>query len=107
MGPPQPSFLNGVVRIATALAPRELLDVLRALEAAAGRARSAHWGPRTLDLDLLLMEELVLTSPDLTVPHPGLASRRFVLAPLCELDPTHVHPVLDRPLSDLLEALPE
>lgn len=107
MGPPQPGFLNGVVRISTGLAPLALLEVLRTLEAAGGRVRSGHWAPRTLDLDLLLMDDLVMACPDLTVPHPGLSSRGFVLVPLCELDPAQVHPVLDRPLSDLLEALPE
>lgn len=107
LGPPQPNFLNGVVRVSTDLSAMALLGVLRALEAAAGRVRRARWAPRTLDLDLLLMEDLVMDSPDLTVPHPGLSTRRFVLAPLCELDPDQLHPVLDRPLSDLLEALPE
>jgi 2-amino-4-hydroxy-6-hydroxymethyldihydropteridine diphosphokinase len=107
VGPPQPVFLNGAVRVATTLAPMALLGVLRRLEFAAGRVRRERWGPRTLDLDLLLFDELVFESPTLTVPHPGLASRSFALRPLCELDPELMHPVLDRSLSDLLEALPE
>jgi 2-amino-4-hydroxy-6-hydroxymethyldihydropteridine diphosphokinase len=107
MGPPQPSYLNGVARVATELAPMTLLAILRQLELAAGRVRVERWGPRTLDLDLLFIEGLILDTPELTLPHPGIPERRFVLEPLCELDPHFVHPVLDRPLSDLLEALPE
>ena len=105
MGPPQPRYLNGVVRVVTTLSPQALLGAVRQLEAAAGRERTQRWGARTLDMDLLLIEDLILESPSLTVPHPGLASRRFVLEPLCELDPALIHPVLDRALSDLLEAL--
>ncbi|MGB0591938.1 MAG: 2-amino-4-hydroxy-6-hydroxymethyldihydropteridine diphosphokinase [Myxococcota bacterium] len=107
MGPPQPSYLNGVVRVLTAFSPMEMLTILRQLEVAAGRVRTVRWGPRTLDLDLLFMEGLVLETPELVLPHPGIPERRFVLEPLCELDSDFVHPVLDRPLSDLLEALTE
>ena len=107
MGPPQPNYLNGVVRINTAHSPMELLGILRQFESAAGRRRRERWGPRTLDLDILFIEGLVMDSPELTLPHPGVALRRFVLEPLCDLDPDFVHPVLDRSLSDLLEALPE
>jgi 2-amino-4-hydroxy-6-hydroxymethyldihydropteridine diphosphokinase len=107
MGPPQPAYLNGVARVVTALSPMALLAVLRQLEGAAGRVRAERWGPRTLDLDLLFMEGVVLDIPGLQIPHPGIQDRRFVLEPLCELDPHFVHPVLDRPLSDLLEALAE
>jgi len=85
----------------------ELLGILRQFESAAGRRRRERWGPRTLDLDILFIEGLVMDSPELTLPHPGVALRRFVLEPLCDLDPDFVHPVLDRCLSDLLEALPE
>ena len=83
-----------------------MLEARQQLERAAGRVRGPRWGPRTLDLDLLLYDDLVLESPRLTVPHPGVASRAVVLGPLCELDPEFMHPVLDRTLSDLLEALP-
>lgn len=105
MGPAQPAYLNAAVRISTTLSPRALLAVLNQLEDAAGRKRTVRWGPRTLDLDLLFYEGVVLESSALTLPHPGIASRRFVLEPLCELDPDLVHPLLDRSLSDLLEAL--
>ena len=107
MGPPQPTYLNGVVRVLTAFSPMEMLTILRQLEVAAGRVRTVRWGPRTLDLDLLFMEALILETPELVLPHPGIPERRFVLEPLCELDSDFVHPVLDRPLSDLLEALTE
>ncbi|MCB9729517.1 MAG: 2-amino-4-hydroxy-6-hydroxymethyldihydropteridine diphosphokinase [Deltaproteobacteria bacterium] len=106
VGPPQPHYLNGVARVHTSLAPRELLGALRSLEGAAGRRRAAVWGPRTLDLDLLLYDDLVLRSPELCLPHPRLAERRFVLAPLCELNPRALHPVLGRTMASLLRALP-
>ncbi|MGM0578514.1 MAG: 2-amino-4-hydroxy-6-hydroxymethyldihydropteridine diphosphokinase [Myxococcota bacterium] len=107
VGPPQPPYLNAVARIRTPLAPRALLTVLQHLERAAGRRRGLRWGPRTLDLDLLLVDGVRLDHPDLILPHPRMAERRFVLAPLCELDPHLVHPVLDRRMRDLLQALPE
>ncbi len=106
LGPPQPDFLNGVVRVTTDLAPFPLLHVLLTLERAAGRVRRGHWGPRTLDLDLLLVDDVVMQTTTLTLPHPGLATRRFALAPICELDPLLIHPTLDCAMSDLLEALP-
>lgn len=83
----QPEFLNLVVGIETTLAPLELLAVLHALEIAAGRRRESeiHWGPRLLDLDLLLYEGEVLSGPDLILPHPRMGERAFVLAPLREL----------------------
>lgn len=95
VGPPQPDFLNAVARLQTRLGPDDLLAALLTLEQAAGRARTLHWGPRTLDLDLLMMGSggrLVHTSPALTLPHPRMHERRFVLAPLAELDPDLVLP---------------
>jgi 2-amino-4-hydroxy-6-hydroxymethyldihydropteridine diphosphokinase len=84
----QPSFLNGVVAIETALGPRELLDVLLDVEQHLGRVREEErWGPRTIDLDLLLFGELVVDEPGLEVPHPHLHERRFALEPLAELAP--------------------
>ncbi len=106
VGPPQPAYLNAVARLRTRLSPRALLEVLRALESAAGRRRAVPWGPRTLDLDLLLFGHRVLDGPELTVPHPRLAERRFVLEPLCELNPRLRHPVLGRTMASLLRALP-
>jgi 2-amino-4-hydroxy-6-hydroxymethyldihydropteridine diphosphokinase len=83
----QGSFLNLVVELETADTPRALLGRCQALEEAAGRVRTVHWGPRTLDADLLLVEGERVDEPDLTVPHPRMAERRFVLAPLAELAP--------------------
>lgn len=83
----QPDFINAVAALDTALSPLALLDALQALEQAAGRQRLRHWGERTLDLDLLLYGAEVINHPRLTVPHPHLAERGFVLVPLAELAP--------------------
>ena len=86
-GPAQGAFLNVVVELDTALTPRQLLGVAHRLEAAAGRVRGERWGPRTLDVDVLLVGDLVVDEPDLMVPHPRMWQRRFVLAPLADLAP--------------------
>lgn len=83
----QPPFLNAVARGRTDLQPYPLLAFLHRLEAESGRVRTLRWGPRTLDLDLLLYEDLVLDSPELTLPHPRMAERSFVLVPLLEIWP--------------------
>ena len=90
----QPSYLNGAVALETDLAPRDLLDVLLDVEQSFGRDRAmeVRWGPRTLDLDLLLHGDLVRDEPGLTLPHPRLHERRFVLEPLADLDPALVVP---------------
>jgi 2-amino-4-hydroxy-6-hydroxymethyldihydropteridine diphosphokinase len=82
----QPPFLNGAVALETALAPRELLEALLAVERQLGRERRERWGPRTIDLDLLLYGGETVEEPGLTVPHPRLHERRFALEPLAELD---------------------
>src|SRR5688572_18410591 len=86
-GPDQGLFLNLVVELDTDLTPRQLLGVCHRLETAAGRVRGESWGPRTLDVDILWMEDVDVDEPDLQVPHPRLWERRFVLAPLRELAP--------------------
>jgi 2-amino-4-hydroxy-6-hydroxymethyldihydropteridine diphosphokinase len=87
-GPPgQGPYLNCVVELSTELSPRELLAVARGLEEAAGRERGERWGPRTLDVDVLLVDDLTVEEPDLVVPHPRMYERRFVLAPLADLAP--------------------
>ena len=91
-GPPQDDFLNAVVALDTPLSPRQLLDLAYQLETRAGRVRTVRWGPRTLDVDLLLVADLVIDEPDLTVPHPRMNERAFVLAPLADLDPSLVPP---------------
>ena len=83
----QPSFLNGAVAIDTTLAPRALLDVLLETERALGRVRAERWGPRMIDLDLLVYGDQIVDEPGLAVPHPRLAERRFALEPLADLDP--------------------
>ncbi|NCY15269.1 MAG: 2-amino-4-hydroxy-6-hydroxymethyldihydropteridine diphosphokinase [Actinobacteria bacterium] len=86
-GPEQDPFLNIVVEIDTDLTPHELLGVCHRLESAADRVRVVRWGPRTLDVDIVWMEGITMTEPDLEIPHPRMRSRRFVMAPLADLAP--------------------
>lgn len=88
----QPQFLNGVAEVATELPPRALLDVLLAVERTLGRERTIRWGPRTVDLDLLVYGDVVTDEDGLTLPHPRLHERRFALEPLAELAPALVVP---------------
>jgi 2-amino-4-hydroxy-6-hydroxymethyldihydropteridine diphosphokinase len=105
--PDQPDFLNAAARVRTKREPEELLDVCKAIEAEHGRVFAApRHGPRPLDLDLLLLGEIELQSERLTLPHPQVRSRRFVLAPLLELDPELTLPDGSK-LIDALAALPE
>ncbi len=83
----QEDFWNLVIELQTTAGPRELLERARAAEAARGRTREVRWGPRTLDVDVLLVDELVSDDPQITLPHPRMFQRRFVLAPLAELAP--------------------
>lgn len=87
VGPPQPSYLNGAFLLNVERGPEALLDWLLAIEARLGRVRDVRWGPRTIDLDLLFMEGVKVTTPRLTVPHPRLAERAFALAPLLDVAP--------------------
>lgn len=89
-GPAQPDYLNAVAVVETSLRPRALLEVARRLEAAAERVRFERWGPRTLDVDLLLVGSERVDEPDLQVPHPRMWARAFVLAPLAEVAPERV-----------------
>jgi 2-amino-4-hydroxy-6-hydroxymethyldihydropteridine diphosphokinase len=101
----QPRFLNGAVAIETALSPEALLDALLEVESELGRTRDGpRYGPRTVDLDLLLLEGITVDRPGLTVPHPRLHERVFALAPLAELDPSLVVPG-QGPVGQLLEGL--
>lgn len=90
----QPRFLNGAARIDTSLPPRALLELLLRIEQSLGRVREERWGPRTVDLDLLVYGDVTVDEPGLRVPHPRLHERRFALEPLVELDPELVVPGL-------------
>lgn len=105
-GVPQDNFYNAVARIATTLAPLELLDRLQRIEVELfHRVPSGHWGPRSMDLDILLYGDLVLSQERLTIPHPHLAERRFALQPLADIAPSLVHPSLGKSIAQLLAAL--
>lgn len=106
VGPPQPRYLNAVLEIETEVPPEPLLTRLQRIEDAAGRKRDARWAARTLDLDLLLYGDLVWTSPILSVPHPAMTARRFVLAPLAELCPDQIVPGTGRSVAQLLATAP-
>ncbi len=100
----QPEFLNGALAVETSLAPRELLDVLLRVERELGRVRDERWGPRTIDLDLLVYGDETVDEPGLRVPHPRLHERRFALEPLAELEPELAIPGLGS-VSELLAAI--
>lgn len=105
-GPPgQAKFLNAAAHLRVEWAPEELLDRLLAIEAALGRVRRERWGARTLDLDLLLYDDLVVETRRLVVPHPRMHERRFVLEPLAEIAPGLRHPVSGITIARLLERL--
>ena len=104
-GPPQGKYLNGAAELATTLKPEQLLDQLQQIEDHLGRKRAVRWGPRTIDLDVLLYGEEVIGTPRLTVPHPLMHERAFVLEPLCEIAPDVFHPVQRKTASELLGAL--
>lgn len=91
-GPEQPDYLNAVVRVQTDLTPNEFLAACRRVESALGRERIEHWGPRTIDVDVLLYDERAVDEPGLVVPHPRITERAFVVLPLLELDPDPVLP---------------
>ncbi|WP_041283970.1 2-amino-4-hydroxy-6-hydroxymethyldihydropteridine diphosphokinase [Desulfobacca acetoxidans] len=101
----QPWFVNAVVEIRTRLAPLALLDVLQEIENAMGRIRKERWGPRLVDLDLLLYNTMIIQSPRLVIPHPEMHRRGFVLLPLAEIAPQTRHPVLHKTAATLLAEL--
>jgi 2-amino-4-hydroxy-6-hydroxymethyldihydropteridine diphosphokinase len=101
-------FVNCVVKNETDLDPLNLLSILKSIERAAGRVKdSIRFGPRILDMDIILFDDLVMRAPTLTVPHPRMHKRRFVLKPMCDIDPDIHHPVLKRTMESLLRDLDE
>jgi len=105
-GPPgQGAYLNGAARIKTDLGPAALLEELKRLERSVGRREGPRWGPRTLDLDILLYGDTVLETPDLVIPHPRLGERRFVLEPLAEIAPDVRDPITNLTVRKLLARL--
>lgn len=103
----QAAFLNQVVAIETALDAESLLTELLSIEKTIGRKRDARYGPRTIDLDILLFDEDVINTPSLTIPHPELQNRRFVLVPLAEVARFYLHPVLMKTVQQLLAECPD
>ena len=99
-------FVNAAIKIETQLAPTDLLARIQTVQIAGGRsADSIRFGPRVLDLDIILYETLILKTPRLTIPHPRMHKRRFVLQPICDIDPSVVHPVLGEDMQTLLNRL--
>lgn len=101
----QPDFTNGMWKVSTLLEPFDLLKKLNEIEARLGRERTLHWGPRTIDLDIIYYDDLVIDSEKLTVPHADMANRDFVLKPLLEIDAYKRHPLTKLKAKDMLDAL--
>jgi 2-amino-4-hydroxy-6-hydroxymethyldihydropteridine diphosphokinase len=103
IGPPQPDILNACATLSTSLKPIQLLDVLLHVEQQFGRVRQERWGVRSLDLDLLLFDDLILRQPNLQIPHPRMAERAFVLVPLADIAADWVEPISGKAIATLLK----
>jgi len=101
----QPRFLNAAAEVETSLSPIELLRACKQTETALGRTPTFHWGPRLIDVDVLLCEDTVLQTDECTIPHPHMHLRRFVLEPLAEIAPDARHPVLGKTIRELLASI--
>lgn len=100
----QPSFFNQVIMVNTTLSPVQLLTHVLSIEHEMGRVRHEKWGPRLIDIDVLFYNNLMVSEPDLAIPHPGIPRRRFVLEPLNEIAPDFFHPGLHKTVHQLLQA---
>lgn len=105
IGPSQPDYLNGCAILETSLNPENLLQTLLSIERKFGRIRREKWGPRTLDLDLLLYDDFVLKTPSLKIPHPLMLERAFVLVPLSDIAASWVHPITKKTIREHLNGL--
>jgi 2-amino-4-hydroxy-6-hydroxymethyldihydropteridine diphosphokinase len=103
----QPAFLNQAIELETNLSPQDLLEVLLFIELELGRTRTEKYGPRTLDIDILLYGMEIIELPQLQIPHPQLANRRFALLPLCELNPQLIHPITGISMKGMLNQCPD
>jgi 2-amino-4-hydroxy-6-hydroxymethyldihydropteridine diphosphokinase len=104
-GPPQPDYVNCAIELETEFEPQTLLKEFKKIERELGRKPDVRWGPRTIDLDILLYGDRIVSNHDLKIPHERMHERTFVLAPLCEISPNIKHPVLKLNISELLEKL--
>jgi 2-amino-4-hydroxy-6-hydroxymethyldihydropteridine diphosphokinase len=103
----QPAFLNQVLKITTGLSAEELLDKLLRIEKELGRVRIEKYGPRIIDIDILFFNNSIIKLNNLVIPHPEMQNRRFALLPLNEIAPNFIHPVLHKPISELLKECPD
>ncbi len=99
----QDFFINQVIRIKTSLEPLKLLIFIKNIESKLGRTSFEKWGPREIDIDILFYNEIMMNAPQLTIPHPEIPNRRFVLVPFCDIDKNFMHPALKKNITELLQ----